>query len=176
MKYVFLDVECSGLIGTTKIRQEVWPRICELYAVTYDEENKVAEFDSLIDPGRKISSEIVGITGITNEMLEGQPDLKSKSEEIRAIIEDADFAVAHNLTFDKTVIDCEYLRLGLPPIKWPALLCTVEESSHYLMRRLKLSELHEFLFGEGFPAAHRAKNDVEALVRCFIEMHKRGDI
>jgi DNA polymerase-3 subunit alpha len=41
---------------------------------------------------------------------------------------------------------------------------------------MKLADLHEFLFGEGFEDAHRAKSDVMATVRCFIELCKRGDI
>ena len=55
-------------------------------------------------------------------------------------------------------------------------ICTVEASYHYNNKRMKLQDLHEFLFGEGFTDAHRAKSDVMATVRCFIELVKRGDI
>lgn len=176
MNYVIFDNETDGLIGTKKIRQEKWPRVIEFYGALFNEAEKIGEVDALINPNRKISEEITGITGITNDMLIGQPTFQEKYDEIKALIEKANFAVAHNLTFDKTVIDLEVERLSLSPIKWPALICTVEASEHYLMRRLKLMELHEYLFGEGFPAAHRARNDVEALTKCFFEMKRLGDI
>ena len=176
MRYFFFDNETDGLIGTKKIRQEKWPRIIEFYGALYDQSDKLDELDTLIDPQRKISQKIIDITGITNEMLVGQPSLSEKIEGIRRLLSEADFAVAHNLTFDKTVLDLEVERLGLTPIKWPALICTVEASEHYLMRRMKLMELHEYLFKEPFAMAHRARNDVEAMVKCFFEMQRLGDV
>ena len=37
----------------------------------------------------------------------------------------------------------------------------------------KLTELHEFLFGESFTGAHDALTDVKATARCFWELYKR---
>ena len=173
----FFDTETDGLVGATVIRQERWPRIIELYAVAYDEETKVDEIDMLINPGRKIDKEIIEITGITNEMLIGQPMFPAAGERFRSMLSQSQEVYAHNLSFDKTVVDLEMVRMkvGLP-IVWPRLICTVEASEHYLMRRLKLVELHEHLFGAPFASAHRARNDVEAMVKCFFEMKRRGDI
>jgi hypothetical protein len=58
-------------------------------------------------------------------------------------------------------------------VKWPRRICTVEQTQHIKGFRLNLSGLHEFLFGEKFSGAHRAKVDVAALVRCSSEMFKR---
>jgi len=176
MRYIFFDNETDGLIGSTAIRQERWPRIIEFYGALYDEENFVEDLGVLINPGRKISKEITDITGITNEMLVDQPMLPEFAPKIKALFEQANFAVAHNLSFDKTVVDLDFLRMRLDAVQWPALICTVEASEHYKMRRLKLIELHEFLFDKPFDAAHRAKPDVDAMVRCFFEMKRRGDV
>lgn len=173
----FFDTETDGLVGAKVIRQERWPRIIELYAVMYDEEEKIDEIDMLINPVRKIDKEIIGITGITNEMLEGQPLFPVAGERFRNFLSRSGEVLAHNLSFDKTVVDLEMMRLNVEPsIAWPRLICTVEASEHYLMRRLKLVELHEFLFQVPFASAHRARNDVEAMVKCFFEMKRRGDI
>ena len=40
----------------------------------------------------------------------------------------------------------------------------------------KLAELHKFLFSEFFEGAHDAMMDVEATMRSFIELVKRGVI
>lgn len=40
----------------------------------------------------------------------------------------------------------------------------------------KLSELHRFLFDEWFDGAHNAIVDVEATMRCLVELIKRGVI
>ena len=60
---------------------------------------------------------------------------------------------------------------------WPKNhICTVEHSLHIKGYRLKLAQLHQELLGKGFENAHRAKNDVYALVRCFHALVERGDI
>ncbi len=56
------------------------------------------------------------------------------------------------------------------------LICTVESTEHIKGFRLTLTKLHEHLFGEAFPSAHRAENDVRPLTRCFIELYNRGII
>lgn len=37
-----------------------------------------------------------------------------------------------------------------------------------------LTELHQFLFGEGFDGAHSALADVRATARCLLELRRRG--
>jgi len=39
--------------------------------------------------------------------------------------------------------------------------------------RLKLAQLYEHLFGETFPDAHRARNDVQALRRICVELCRK---
>jgi hypothetical protein len=73
------------------------------------------------------------------------------------------------------MIDLEAKRLNRV-IKWPPLVCTVEQSIHYKGHRMNLGDLHEHLLGVRFSGAHRAKEDVDALVRCCVEMRKRGDL
>jgi DNA polymerase III epsilon subunit-like protein len=83
--------------------------------------------------------------------------------------------IAHNLSYDRDMLNIEFQRLG-HFIAWPPGLCTVEQSVHYKGYRLNLTGLHEYLFGQPFAGAHRARPDVEALTRCCVEMFKRRDL
>jgi hypothetical protein len=59
-------------------------------------------------------------------------------------------------------------------IKWPRLICTVEQSMPLRGYRLSLTDLYAALDLGKFEGAHRARNDVEALVECVVAM-KNGD-
>ncbi len=74
------------------------------------------------------------------------------------------------------MIDIEFERLKATKVAWPRVICTIEQTMHYIGRRMTLSVLHEHLFGEKFQGAHTAFGDVSALVRICVELHKRGDI
>ena len=70
------------------------------------------------------------------------------------------------------MLDLEADRIGTK-IVWPKGICTVEATIHLIGRRMTLSELYQHLFGDSFAGAHRARRDVEALVRCCVELKKR---
>jgi hypothetical protein len=56
------------------------------------------------------------------------------------------------------------------------VICTIEQSVHYTGYRMNLGDLHQHLLGEKFSGAHRAREDVEALLRVCVEMRLRGDL
>jgi DNA polymerase-3 subunit alpha len=77
------------------------------------------------------------------------------------------------------MLSLEFRRLGMleEVIKWPVIrICTVEQTEWYKGYRLSLTALYEELFGEPFPDAHRARVDVQALTRVFLELRKREEI
>lgn len=102
-----------------------------------------------------------------------------------------DSILAHNANFDLPVIKSEFVRRG----KETALLlfntlphvCTMKATvdllkipfngsngnSSKLYKYPRLSELHIWLFQEDFPDAHAALVDVQATVRCVVELVKR---
>jgi hypothetical protein len=59
-------------------------------------------------------------------------------------------------------------------IKWPRPICTVESTVHIKGARLSMTKLHKYLFDADFPDAHRAKPDTQALIRCAVELYRRG--
>jgi DNA polymerase III alpha subunit (gram-positive type) len=153
------------------------PEIVEFCGITLNLETGeiLKEIDTLIKPSKSVTEETTKITGLRDEDLEGAGAFADKKDGIRNLIESAPLVIAHNLSYDKEMIDIEYERLG-ETIRWPRLLCTVEATIYLKGYRMNLTGLHEYLFGTGFPSAHRARNDVEALVRCCVELHKRGEI
>ena len=177
MKSLIFDTETTGLIENRSVKLTAQPHVIDFYAALVDLRTGEIEkeWDYLIKPPKPITAEITGITGITNEMVDGKPDFAHYAPFIKQAIQEAPLVIAHNLSFDKEMIDLEFERLG-QVLTWPSLSCTVEATIHLKGFRLTLSALHELLFGQSFSGAHRAKHDVAALIRCAVELAKRGEI
>lgn len=177
MKAFVFDTETSGLVSSHLIPLDKQPSIIEFYGATVNLTSGQVDgaINYLIKPPKPVSDEITKITGITNQDLQSGVNFASVADQIRQAIEMSKVVIAHNLSFDKEMIDLEFERLGQHKITWPRrLICTVEATIHLLGFRMSLSDLHAHLFGQPFKGAHRAKHDVAALIRCCVELHKRG--
>lgn len=188
MKIIVFDTETSGLPGKN-LDLEFQPHICQFAAVIYegseDSLREVKRMNFLIKPPVAMEYEAVAIHGITNKMVEDAPPFADFVDEIMEAFHDADVAVAHNIAFDKQVLECEFLRLGrsgtfLPEqifdtMKETKELCAIPSQRHPgKLKSPRLEELHRFLFGAGFDGAHDALVDVLATGRCLEALLKRG--
>ncbi len=176
MNILCFDTETTGLINNYSKKLDMQPEVIEFAAqlVDLDTGKTISQYDELFKPTKKLPEIITKITGYTDEMLSSKPYIHTKIEEIANIISTADAVVAHNFSFDKAMINFEMERYQ-EKIIWPQICrCTVEQTIHIRGYRLKLRELHEYLFGSVFADAHHASNDVDALVKCVIELNKRG--
>lgn len=178
MKAFLYDTETTGLITNRKLKLDKQPHIIEFYGCLADlKKGKVlSEINTFIKPPDPslVTPEITRITGITYDDLKDAPPFASVAEDIFRTLEKSPILIAHNLSFDKEMIDIEAERLSRS-VKWPKrLLCTVEQTVHIKGFRMNLSGLHEHLFGEPFAGAHRAKIDVDALMRCSVKLVKMG--
>lgn len=184
MRVVVFDTETDALVSNTAKRLDLQPSIIELFALALEQSGEgeeatfeeVGTFQSFFDIGKPISEEAVKITGITDEMVKGAPKWKMKADEISAFFGQAGRTVAHNASYDMTVMNFEMVRAGLEPFQFNGPLCTVEATEFFKGFRLNLNSLHEELFGEGFEGAHRAETDVRATTRCYMELVRRGVI
>lgn len=174
MKAFVFDTETNGLIENRTLRADRQPEIIEFYGCLADLKNGkvLSETHMLIKPKRKLLKEVIEITTITDEMLANEKPFAHYADEIENAIKDAPCVIAHNLAFDCDVVDVEFDRLSRT-IKWPRKICTVEQTIHVKGFRMNLAGLHEWLFKETFAGAHRAKVDVQALLRCAVELYKR---
>lgn len=180
MLALLFDTETSGLIANHSVKIDKQPSVIEFYGCLADLSTGeiVNELDLLIKPPLPITAEITGITHITNDMLTGKPSFAALAEDIKDFIEDnrASALIAHNLSFDMEMTEIEFERLGLQIMWPPRLICTVEQTIHLKGFRLNLSGLHEFLFDEPMKEAHRAKVDVVSMLRCCVELFRRGEL
>lgn len=174
---LLLDTETTGLTPNRILRLEKQPEIIEFYGCLVDLAQAteppllIAEFETLIKPMNKISKEITDITGINDAMVADAPSFADVHTVIANMIETAPVVLAHNLTFDRDMLDIEFERI-MGTLHWPPCLCTVEQTEHLTGKRMSLSDLYASLFNETFKA-HRAKADVQALVRVARELYKR---
>lgn len=183
---VIFDTETTGLLKPKASPLSAQPEIIEIYCMKIKEDvvdgkrvmDFIGEIDTFVKPMHPPSAEITKITGITDSMLDGAPTFAKLYPALSEFFFGVHRVVAHNLAFDRGMLVNELTRLDKQfKFPWPpSHLCTVEKSMKYEQRRMNLTRLHEHLFGQGFPGAHRAKNDVLPLFRCYQEMVKRGDI
>lgn len=170
------DTETTGLLKPEANDINQQPYIIEIYCAKIDEDfQMLGEFHSFIKPPVQISEKITEITGISNEMVKGAPDFATVYTDLAKFFQGADEMIAHNLPFDRSMVANELLRINkLLNFPWPIKhTCTIEKSMPIEQRRMNLTRLHEHFFNKGF-AAHRAKDDVNAMIRCYHAMSEAG--
>jgi len=178
------DTETTGLQKPIPTDIQFQPFMCEIYACKLDYQfNRkefvfLDEFETFVKPPIPMPKEAERIHGISDEMLIGAPSFAKVYDPLYDFFCGSDIVVGQNIEFDLNIINNELVRHDWDKkFCWPKRhICTIEASYHYKNKRLNLQKLHEELFGEGFKEGHRAKTDVMATVRCFIELVNRGDI
>lgn len=178
MKAFVFDTETTGLVHFSGLPLDELPHIIEIYGVVVDlaTGERGMMIDTLVRPPVEITDEIVGITGIDNNMVEATPTWKFNVAQLKAVLASAEAVIAHNLSYDMMMVDTEMRRIG-DSVDWPPVrLCTAEQSVHLHSKRLNMQALHEHYIGEKFKDAHRAAPDVEALIRVALAMAAAGDL
>jgi DNA polymerase III alpha subunit (gram-positive type) len=174
---LILDTETTGLLSNHTIALTKQPSVIEYYGACVDLQKQtiLSELELLIKPAEfPMSAKTIEETKtrLSNELLAPCQPFHYHSEAIRQQIESAPLVIAHNLSFDKEMLDIEFERLR-QKLVWPKrLVCSVEQTIHLLSRRLSLTDLHVHLFAEGFSEAHRAKPDTQALMRSAFKLYE----
>lgn len=166
MRCAVFDTETTGLLKPATVALEHQPKIIELGIAIVEGDQVVSEHNWLIDPGELITDEITKITGITNDDLTGKQSFQKVWEEAHPLFIGCDAVIAHNLPFDKGMIDNEIRRMTGEGFGcgWPKIqLCTVQEFKHLFGHRPKLTDLYKRYVGEP-QQTHRAIEDVRMLV------------
>jgi DNA polymerase-3 subunit epsilon len=88
-------------------------RAIEIGAVRIRDGDIVERFQSLMNPGQRISGFIEDYTGITNAMLANAPTCAAVLRDFTDFCGN-DPLVAHNASFDKRFLDSERSHIGLP--------------------------------------------------------------
>lgn len=103
---VVIDFETTGL------SPNMGDRTIEVGAVLVDNNRIVDKFQSLMNPGMRISAFIEEYTGITNKMLSSAAPVKEVMQNLARFI-GRHHLVAHNASFDSKFLDAELGRISL---------------------------------------------------------------
>lgn len=196
---LLFDTETTGLPKSGKPLDEQ-PHIVQLAYILAEYDTETYQYwimeteDIICDPGVQIPEEVSKIHGITNEIAEKHPVFGKQAGEFFRLALQVDFVVGHNIDFDMKMVMIEAQRIWPDENKRNAwhkevdekALCTMQSSIKMCQLPFpsgragykwpKLQELHKFLFDKEFDSAHNAVADIEATMRCFIELHKRKKI
>ena len=188
--FLIYDTETTGLPKNDQAPLtdfENWPRLIQLAWQLHDENGEVIEVKNyLVKPeGFTIPRGAEKIHGISTERAQKEGhDLSEVLEIFSEALSRSNVIVGHNVEFDNTIMQVEYLRKEkacIIPEK--IILDTKEVSTEFCaipggrggkFKWPKLSELYFKLFETDFDAAHNAMADVQATARCFLELLRIG--
>jgi DNA polymerase-3 subunit epsilon len=98
-------------VETTGASSDYGHRVIELGIVRLEGGVRVAEYQQLLDPQRRVSAGITALTGISQAMVDGQPRFADQAEAITTLLRGA-VVMGHNVRFDLSFIAGEYRRVG----------------------------------------------------------------
>ena len=174
MKTILLDFETTGL--TAPSASENQPYIIEVGALDYESGRA---YSQLIKPPFPFGDETTKITGITNEDVKNSPSFIQAYRRLAEFCLGAERWVAHNIAFDSAVLLEELKRYSLEyRFPWPLeQFCTYEAvlkiPAELRPEKSNLGALYQHVTGKKLENAHRAMDDVRALVPVYewIEDH-----
>ena len=170
---LFIDTETTGLP-----RGRVQPRIVSIAWIVADAPTQHRSLKSMIvkPHGFLIPDEVSAIHGITTDRARregialdaalGQLALDVKTYRPQRV-------VAHNLGFDRPIVEAEDRLLGLDcALGGLDGVCTVALSrGRWPNQPAKLGDVYRRLFGVPLEGAHDARHDVSACMRIFFALH-----
>lgn len=186
--YIFFDTETTGLPKNRYAEVtdlDNWPRLVQIAWLLYDiSENQVLNRSFIVKPeGFTIPYDSTLLHGISTERaLEEGLSLETVLTEFSEAITQAEFLIAHNMSFDEKIVGAEFLRTKISNSLFQTTrICTMTASTEYCQipgsygfKWPTLSELYFCLFQSDFEEKHDASIDVIACAKCFFELRRRG--
>lgn len=163
LTYAVVDVETTG--G----RSGPGHRMIEVAVVEVRGGSVTDEWQTLLNPGRSIPPQIVGLTGISPAMVASAPYFEHVARTLRERLEGRVF-VAHNVGFDGRFVQRELAEAG-EEVEPVARLCTVRMARAFVpgLRRRNLDALARH-FGVPIHRRHRAYGDALATARVLLRL------
>jgi DNA polymerase III epsilon subunit-like protein len=202
MKLLVFDTETTGLPSGRNISVndvDKWPHIIQLSYILYDTElNKTCScVDDIIklDVDVHISAKSIEMHGITRStsMRKGIP-IAEAIHNFNNALQEADWVIAHNISFDKQMIMAESNRLGIEQhfsygngygikeyctMRNSIKVCKIEKESasgKIFYKFPTLTELHNHLFKFTPKNTHDSMSDVLICLRCYYVLVHEEDV
>ena len=159
--YVAIDLETTGL-------QPLHDRITEIGAVRLTARGEfLAEFETLVNPGREIPAFVQALTGITDAAVRDAPSAADAGQRLAAFV-GSDTVIGHNVGFDLAFLRREGVRMDAPAIDTAAF-------SRILMPARQPRGLSELAATLGIPGEefHRALADARTAALVFARLCDR---
>ncbi len=156
-----LDIETTGLNSETDA-------ITEIGVVLFNERRVEAEWQTLINPGRRIPPQITQLTGITDAMVRGAPPIQAVLPDLEEFVGDTPI-LGHNVKFD-----LGFLRKhGI--FQYNDSLDTYDMAAVLMPTagRYRLGSLAQAL-GILLPATHRALDDARVTHAVYMKLYEEA--
>lgn len=161
-----LDLETTGLNPERD-------RITQMgVTIHYPHRDPIA-WETLVDPEMPIPGESTKITGITNDMVRGQPTFKMIGPALAPKLTNIDIG-GYNVEFDIGFLRVEMRRIGVI-WAWDGYVIDAYQIFRRKMPHTLQSAYCEYVDSEGFKGAHAAGNDVaatESVLAGQLEQHR----
>ena len=169
--YVVFDLETTGLYA------DRGDSIIEIGAVKMQNGKIIDEFNILVNPGVKLDSKIIEITGITDDMLIDKDNEEVCVKEFINWVGDLPM-VAHNARFDISFINSAYRKYDLGVLKNTLIdtlgLSRYLESNYKYHNLATLVERYNIEWDED--KHHRASYDAKGTALIFYKMLKKLEL
>ena len=196
MRILVFDTETTGLPSkyNAKVEEhEVWPNIVQFSWIIYDTDEmdllNIKDYIIKLPGDMEVPPESTKIHGITNEMMLKGRNIEQVLYEFNDDLSNCGMLVAHNLKFDKSMVQVECIRNKIENIfENKVEFCTMVYGNDICkLTRLnyrnqivskfpKLIELYEKLFNEVPNNLHNSLNDVLVCFRCYYKLRYNLDI
>lgn len=157
--YVCIDLETTGLDSQCDSIIE----ICATRVVNGEISDR---YQTLICPPQEIDPFITQLTGISNDMLIGQPSIEETLQDAISFIGDS-LIVGHNVNFDINFLYDECVAQGIDELS-NDFVDTMRFARRLFpnLPNYKLKTISDY-FGCGLKGMHRAENDVQITIGCY---------
>ena len=157
---IVLDFETTGL------SPQQGDRAIEIGAVKLHQGEVIDRFQSLMNPGFRVSGFIEGYTGITNNMLRSAPSCAEVMDQFADFIQGSNL-LAHNASFDQRFLDAELALIRRDYAGKFACSLLVSRRLHQETSSHKLGDLVKYHQIENDGVFHRALADAEMTARLW---------
>lgn len=158
VRYVALDIETTGFNTRTA-------RIVEIHLaeVSWPSLEVESEWGTLLNPGLAIPAKAIARHGITDDQVEGAPTFASVATRVQRYLAGAILIAFCGRRHDVPIINAELRRVGLPGLS--ASVPVLDPYEQFVKDSPRsLSAAVEYYLGRTFVGAHRAANDVHAML------------